>query len=338
MNKICLCGLSPEEILKHSETDDFTINHAVAVANSIYKKRISDIARFERIPSKLKNRLLETSSSGIFKPVSTMFSKDLSVKYLFKNDKGLQYETVYIPDKNRHTVCVSTQSGCRMGCTFCFTGRSGFYGNLPAGEIINQIISIPEAPLVNHVVFMGMGEPLDNLQNVLKACKIITAGWGLAISPRNVTVSTVGLTSEIRVLLESSECNITLSLFSPFSCERKQFVPAEKLHPASGIIEILKSHPLRKKRRLSVAYVMISGVNDTEKHLEGLKNLIRGSAIRVNLIPYHPGNDDKLKSSSCIWMQHFKHELVVSGVSASIRKSRGSDIAAACGLLASTSE
>jgi 23S rRNA (adenine2503-C2)-methyltransferase len=181
---------------------------------------------------------------------------------------------------------------------------------------------------------MGMGEPMDNLDNVLKACEIITAGWGLALSPRNVTVSTVGITPGIEKFLQSSDCNLTLSLHSPFIEDRKRVVPAEKQYPVQKIIEIMKNYPVKKKRRLSLAYVMIKDMNDTDSHFEGLKILLYGSKIRVNLLPYHSVRNDPNTSSSAERMQYFKHNLVVSGISASIRKSRGIDISAACGLLA----
>ncbi len=237
--------------------------------------------------------------------------------------------------KNRDTICVSTQSGCRMGCPFCVTARYGFHGDLDTCDIISQILGIPTAGKVTHVVFMGMGEPLDNLENVLKACEILSAEWGMALSPRNITVSTVGITPAIIPFLEKTGCNLTLSLFSPFPEERIKVVPAENKYPAIEIIEIMKGFPLKKKRRLSVAYVMISNVNDTDRHLEGLKKMLKGSGIRVNLLPYHSVQGDENVSSAEERMMYFKHNLVISGISASIRRSRGADISAACGLLAS---
>jgi 23S rRNA (adenine2503-C2)-methyltransferase len=222
-----------------------------------------------------------------------------------------------------------------MGCSFCVTSKYGFRGNLTAGEIVNQIISIPEADKITHVVFMGMGEPLDNYDNVLKACSIITSEWGLAISKRNVTVSSVGITPGIEKFLQDSECNLALSLFSPFPHEREKLVPAEKLYPVLKIIKIMKGTPVKKKRRLSLAYVMINGINDSDLHLEELIKLVKGSEIRINLLPYHQIMNDHNISSTGERMQYFKHSLVLSGISASIRKSRGGDISAACGLLAS---
>ena len=334
MVKKSLCGLTAEEIFSLIGPSGFTFSHAVSISNSIYKKSTGEISQITKIPKKLKEELTSNAYSGIFMPVASEVSVDKTVKYLFRTETGKEFETVYIPDNKRNTVCVSTQSGCRMGCQFCVTTRYGFRGNLSAGEIINQIISIPNAGKVTHVVFMGMGEPFDNLENVLKACEIITAGWGLALSPRNVTVSTVGITPGIEKFLQSSDCNLTLSLHSPFIEDRKRVVPAEKQYPVQKIIEIMKNYPVKKKRRLSLAYVMIKDMNDTDSHFEGLKILLYGSKIRVNLLPYHSVRNDPNTSSSAERMQYFKHNLVVSGISASIRKSRGIDISAACGLLA----
>jgi 23S rRNA (adenine2503-C2)-methyltransferase len=335
MDKMNLCGLTAYEILNLIESSGFTLSHAVTISNSIYKKRTHKISEIAKISNKLKDELKENAIPGIFPPVVSEVSKDKSVKYLFRTESGKEFETVYIPDNKRNTVCVSTQSGCRMGCPFCLTGRYGFRGNLTAGEMVNQIIGIPDSEKVTHVVFMGMGEPMDNLENVLKACEIITAEWGLAISSRNVTVSTVGITPGIKKFLESSDCNLTLSLYSPFTEERNIVIPVEKLYPVKEIIEILKNYPVKKNRRISIAYVMIKDLNDSDAHLSGIKTLLEDSNIRVNLLPYHPAGNDPNSSSSGDRMQLFKHDLIVSGISASVRKSRGIDISAACGLLAS---
>jgi 23S rRNA (adenine2503-C2)-methyltransferase len=221
-----------------------------------------------------------------------------------------------------------------MGCSFCATAKYGYEGNLTSGEIINQIISIPNAGEITHVVFMGMGEPMDNLENVLKACRILSSEWGLSISSKNITVSTVGIMPEAEQFLLRSECNLTLSLFSPFTSEREKVIPAERRHPVMQIVEIMKNSRVKRKRRLSIAYVMLKNINDTDDHLEELKTILRDSAIRVNLLSYHPVPDDQNCPSSAERMQYFKHNLVLSGISASIRKSRGTDISAACGLLA----
>jgi 23S rRNA (adenine2503-C2)-methyltransferase len=334
VDKKKLCGLTAEEIFSLIEPSGFTIGQAVLVAHGVYKKGDTDISVIGKISRKLKKTLGEIAETGIVSPSYSELSGDGSVKYLFINEAGLEYETVFIPDGKRRTVCISTQSGCRMGCAFCATGRYGFRGSLTAGEIVSQLISLPNHQEITHVVFMGMGEPMDNLENVLKACSIITAEYGLAVSPRNVTVSTVGIRAGVERFLSTSDCNLTLSLHSPFSDERSRFIPAEKANPAKEIISMMKDFPLKKKRRLSLAYIMMNGLNDTENHLEALINLIKDSAIRINLLHYHPSEGDDFVSSTPERMQYFKHNLVISGIPASIRKSRGTDISAACGLLA----
>jgi 23S rRNA (adenine2503-C2)-methyltransferase len=327
-----LCGLTADEIRAFMGSDG---SHALAVANCIYKKRIDDIHLFPGISKRIREELSTEFYTGFYKPVSSETSADRTIKYLFRNESGQNFETVYIPDKKRSTVCVSSQAGCRMGCPFCVTGRYGFRGNLSVQDILNQVISMPDSVRITHVVFMGMGEPMDNIGNVLKACNILSAEWGLAISPANVTVSTVGITSGVETFLARSNCNLTLSLYSPFPEERYCVVPAEKKYPAGRIIGIMKNHPAAKRQRMSIAYVMIRGINDTNNHLDALKSLVKKSNIRINLIPYHPIPGDKNASSSAERIQYFKHELVISGISASIRRSRGADISAACGLLAS---
>ncbi len=333
MIKKNLSGLTADEIFHFIGGKDFKFTHAVSISTAIYRKRVKDFSEIKRIPGKLRNFLNDNARTGIFLPLLSETSSDKTVKYLFRAQDGKMFETVYIPDDRRNTVCVSSQSGCRMGCSFCATGRYGFHGNLSAGEIVSQVLSIPDSEKVSHVVVMGMGEPLDNLDNVLKACKILTSEWGLAISVRNVTVSTVGLSPALEEFLRGSDCNLTLSLLSPFTRERAELVPAERIYPVKDLLEIMKGFPVKKKRRLSIAYVMIKDLNDTEGHLEELKALLKGSGIRVNLLPFHPAGNDRYSSSTGEKMNDFKHRLVISGVPASIRRSRGIDISAACGLL-----
>jgi len=335
MERKKMCGLNAGEMHDFIKNEGFSHEHALALANAIYKKGAGNFFSIPKIPKKLMGFLSSCAVTGVYSPVTSEKSSDGTKKYLFTNQDGLQFESVFIPDGKRNTVCVSTQSGCRMGCPFCVTGKYGFHGNLDAGDIINQVIGISEADMITHVVFMGMGEPMDNIENVIKACGILSAEWGKALSQANITVSTVGITPGVKKFLEKSGCNLTLSLFSPFPDERRMVVPAETKYPANSIIDIMRSYPLGKKRRLSVAYVMINGVNDTDRHLGGLKELLGGTGIRVNLLPYHMIGNDINCSSPVERMMYFKHNLVTSGISASIRESRGADISAACGLLAS---
>lgn len=327
-----LCGLTASEIGDLAECSE---RHALAISNWLYKRKSDDFLLIKGLPRKVKDRLKEISFQGIYGPVSSLKSSDGTQKFLFRNENGQEFETVLMSNPKRTTVCVSSQSGCRMGCPFCATGNYGFRGDLSVRDILTQVLGPGIDGKITHIVFMGMGEPMDNLDNVLKACAIMTGEWGMAVSPRNITVSTVGLTSGVRKFLDSCECNLALSLFSPFPEERLKSVPAEGKYPAREIIEVMKSALTVKKRRMSVAYIMIRDMNDTPVHLEGLKELLRDSGIRVNLMPYHSVPGDGNISSPPETMNHFKHELVISGISASIRKSSGADIFAACGLLAS---
>jgi len=332
MIKTSLCGLTANEIHDLTGSDR---RHAIVIANYLYKRKIDDIMLIPDIPVRVKRELMEKSFPGIYPPVASKESIDGTIKFLFRNEGGQEFETVLLKDKKRTTVCVSSQSGCRMGCPFCVTGKYGFRGDLSIRDILTQVLGLPYSGIATHIVFMGMGEPLDNPDTVLKACNIFSAEWGPAISARNITVSTVGITPAVKSFLEKSACNITLSLYSPFPDERYMTIPVEKSYPAQEIIDLMKNHQPDKKRRLSVAYIMINNTNDTEKHLAGLKALLLGTTIRVNLLPFHeiPGGD-KI-SSSPERLQYFKHELVTAGISASVRKSTGMDVSAACGLLAS---
>lgn len=339
IKKTPFCGELPESVAEVVSAGGYDQTYAYRLAMNFYRRRIHDFLKMENIPLALRRLVCGKYSSGIFPPVCESESYDGSRKYLFRSPDRKEYETVFIPDGKRMTVCVSSQSGCRMGCTFCLTSRVGYRGNLSAGEIVNQVLSVPSSGKITHVVFMGMGEPLDNTHNVIKACKILTAEWGLAMSPLNITVSTTGITSEVRYFLENSACNLTLSLFSPFSGERASLCPCEKKYPASEVVEIMKGFSSRKKRRFSIAYVMIEGLNDSRRHAEGLQNLLAGSGIRVNLIPYNKtGFDDRLSPSPESAIRKFREILAGSGISASVRKPRGSDISAACGLLAFNSK
>jgi 23S rRNA (adenine2503-C2)-methyltransferase len=250
MNKEKLCGLDVEQMFSLIEPHGYAHHHALSIANWIYKKRATGISMLGKIPGKLRDLLIDLFDTGFLRPVCSESSGDGAVKYLFRNEMGLEYETVYLPDGKRRTVCISTQSGCRMGCSFCATGRYGFRGNLTAGEIVNQIVSLRDPGDITHVVFMGMGEPMDNLDNVLRACRIITSEWGLALSPRNVTVSTVGIKAGVEKFLKESGCNLTLSLYSPFAEERRRLVPAENANPVSEIIDIMKDFPLLKEEKI----------------------------------------------------------------------------------------
>ena len=333
--KIVIAGLDPVSLADLLNATGIDGKYALRLLYWVYRRAVSTFSEVNDIPASVLKALSENFVTGLNDPASSVVSADGSVKYLFFTTAGLPHETVWLPEGRRETVCVSVQSGCRMGCRFCTTGRNGWRGNLTAGDIVNQVISMPHP--FSHVVMMGMGEPGDNITEVLTACKILTAEWGLAAGSSKVTVSTVGILPSVRRLLEETNVNITLSLHSPFEDERTAVIPAESMWPFRETVELIKEYGVNRRRRFSVAYVMIKGRNDSERHLEELKRLLSGTGIRVNLLPYHPVGEDDYVSSDDDTMMRFKHLLVTSGIGASVRRSRGADIGAACGMLAGNS-
>jgi len=332
---IPIAGNDPESLAMIFRDHDIDPRYAQRLLYWIYKRNITSFTEINDIPKKIVSAIEGTFVTGLFEPLTSVLSDDGSIKYLFRNANGLAYEAVYMPEGKRSTVCVSVQSGCRMGCRFCATGKYGWKGNLTAGEIINQVVSIPHK--ITHVVLMGMGEAGDNIDEVIKACRILTAQWGLAVGRAKVTVSTVGILPSLRRLLEETDCNITLSLHSPFAEERKKVIPAETRWPFASALAMMKEFQLKKLRRFTVAYVMLSGINDTGRHLDELIRLLKGNRVRINLLPYHPFEGDENRSTSYKNMMEFKHALVSSGIEATVRRSRGKDIDAACGMLAAVS-
>jgi 23S rRNA (adenine2503-C2)-methyltransferase len=255
---------------------------------------------------------------------------------LFPETRNKYVETVYIPDKERATVCISSQVGCKMNCLFCMTGKQKFASQLSSSEIINQILSLPESAQLTNYVFMGMGEPLDNEQELYKSLEILTADYGLALSPRRITVSTIGLSPELKRLIEQTHCHIAISLHSPYHEERLSLMPVEKTFPAEKIIELIKHYDFSHQRRISFEYILFGGLNDSRRHARDLARLLAGIPCRVNLIKYHriPGVD--LPETNQENMIPFRDYLSVHGIISTIRASRGEDILAACGMLSTS--
>jgi 23S rRNA (adenine2503-C2)-methyltransferase len=333
MNKIPLVGKTLEElktVVKELGMPSFT---AKQISEWVYKKRAYSIDEMTNIS--LTNRVLlnEKYEIGRILPVQSAESEDGTKKYLFKTEGGHFIETVYIPEEDRFTLCVSSQVGCKMGCLFCMTGKQGFVAQLTVTEIMNQIMSVPEAEKLTNLVFMGMGEPFDNTLAMLRTLEILIADYGYAWSPRRITVSSIGLIPGMKVFLEKSNCHLAISLHSPFSQERLQIMPIEKTYPIAKVLEELRKHDFSKQRRVSFEYILFNGVNDTMRHAVELVKILRGIDCRVNLIRFHaiPGVD--LKSSNTEKMTFFRDYLTNNGITATIRRSRGEDIFAACGML-----
>lgn len=307
------------------------------IAKWIYGRKVRSIDEMTDLSLKNRELLKAGYEIGASAPVQAIRSADGTVKYLFRTPEGDYIESVYIPDGERATLCVSSQIGCKMNCKFCMTGKQGFSGSLTPAQILNQIYSIPERDTLTNVVFMGMGEPFDNIDAVLCALKVLTAGYGYAWSPKRITVSTVGLRHGLDRFLNESECHLAVSLHSPFPEQRASLMPAEKAFPIYEIIDILRDYDFSKQRRLSFEYIMFGGVNDGLRYAKELVKLVRGLDCRVNLIRFHAIPGVGLHGADADTMLAFRDYLTRHGVFATIRASRGEDIFAACGML-STAE
>jgi len=319
-----------EEIISEMELPRYA---AGQIAGWLYKKDIKEITQMSNLSQNARDLLISKYSFGVSDPLQAQASTDGTKKYLFATSGGRFIETAYIPEPDRATLCVSTQVGCRMGCRFCMTATQGFQGNLSAGEILNQLRSIPERHTITNIVFMGMGEPLDNLEETLKSIEILTSAYGFGISPKRITLSTIGLMPAMNLFLEKSFCNLAISLHSPFEDQRRELLPMEKMHPFRDIIAVLKSLGTEKQRRISFEYIVFKGLNHTRAHANELARVLDGLRCRINLIKFHqlPGNELQVPSDDD--MQSFQQLLEKKGIITTIRRSRGQDIDAACGLL-----
>ncbi len=306
---------------------------AKQIASWMYEKKVSSIDEMTNLSVKNRERLKEAYEIGCSAPVHEMRSVDGTVKYLFGTPEGNYVETVYIPDGDRATLCVSSQVGCKMNCKFCMTGKQGFSADLTAAQILNQIYSVPGRDTLTNIVFMGMGEPFDNLDEVLRALQILTADYGYKWSPRRITVSSVGLRKGLARFLKESDCHLAISLHSPFPAQRRELMPAEKAFPITEILEVLRTYDFSKQRRLSFEYIMFKQVNDRMIYAKELVKLLRGLDCRVNLIRFHAIPGVELEGSDSETMLAFRDYLTGHGVFSTIRASRGEDIFAACGML-----
>ena len=318
------------------------------LAEWIYVRRATSFDEMTNISLKGREALKASYTIGRHTPVAEAISKDGTKKYLFRtsnseavqqrsgltsNSEAVYIESVYIPDNDRATLCVSTQAGCKMGCRFCMTGTLGFHGHLTAADILNQIFSIPDADKLTNIVYMGEGEPMDNLDNVLRSLNAMTNAWGCAWSPKRITVSSVGITKGLKRYIEESECHLAISLHNPFAIERQEVMPIEKVNHLSEVIALLKQYDWSHQRRVSFEYICWGGVNDTPKHANELLRLLKGLDCRINLIRFHAGVDQSFTSSNEQQMEWLRDYLTERGITTTIRRSRGEDILAACGML-----
>lgn len=303
------------------------------ISQWLYRNHVTSIEEMTNLSKANRERLAIEYEIGCRPPIDEQRSQDGTVKYLFPTSGGKFVETVYIPDEDRATLCVSSQVGCKMNCVFCQTGKQGFEGQLSYTDILNQIYSLPEREKLTNIVFMGQGEPMDNLDNVLRATGIMTAEDGFAWSPKRITVSSVGVKNKLKRFLEESHCQVAISMHTPFHEQRLELMPAEKAMPIEETVELLKDYDFSHQRRLSFEYIVFDGVNDTPKHIKKIVELLHGLECRINLIRFHQIPNVSLKGVSDERMEKLRNDLTTHGVFTTIRASRGQDIYAACGLL-----
>ncbi len=303
----------------------------------IYLEGALDFAAMSNVPQALRARLHETFAIRPLSPATESVAADGTRKLLFRLDGGAAIETVLIPDKLRLTLCVSSQAGCGMGCTFCATARMGLLRNLRPGEILGQIIgarAIARPSRITNIVFMGMGEPLANYEAVSTALEAITAPWGLGFSPRRVTVSSVGLVPAIERFVASSPVNVAISLVATTDEGRTALMPINRRYPLAELLDACRRLPLPRRRRLFFEYVLLDGVNDDEADAHRIGELLRGIPAKVNLIMFNPAPGIPFRPSPLERVLRFQRIVQASGLQVNLRESRGLDIQAACGQLA----
>ena len=330
--KKTLLGLTLDELKTVAKDLGMPAFTGGQMAKWLYVQKVTSIDEMTNISKANREKLKEEYTIGCMPPADCQRSIDGTIKYLFPAG-GKFVETVYIPDKDRATLCVSCQIGCKMNCLFCQTGKQGFEGQLTVAEILNQIYSLPEREKLTNIVFMGQGEPMDNLDAVLKATEILTAADGFAWSPRRITVSSVGVRNKLKRFLDESECHVAISLHAPLHELRAQLMPAEKGMPITEVVDLLRQYDFAHQRRLSFEYIVFQGVNDTKAHAKEILRLLQGLDCRINLIRFHQIPDVPLKGVDDRKMEELRDYLTGHGIFTTIRASRGQDIYAACGLL-----
>ncbi|MEE3463261.1 MAG: 23S rRNA (adenine(2503)-C(2))-methyltransferase RlmN [Candidatus Cryptobacteroides sp.] len=332
--KIKLLGKTPDELKEIAVQAGLPKFAGDQIARWLYKGHVRDIESMTNISKAGREKLSEIAEVGLLEYSMCQESVDGTKKYLFPVDETNSVESVMIPDADRHTLCVSSQAGCRMGCHFCMTGRQGFHGNLDAAQIISQFIAVDEADVLTNTVFMGMGEPLDNYLNVKRTIEILTADWGFGWSPKRITLSSIGVLPNLKRYLDETKCHLAISMHNPFPEERLELMPVQKAFPIEKVVELIKEYDFTGQRRVSFEYTMFTGVNDSKRHADAIIRMLKGLECRVNLIRFHKIPDFPYETSSEIAMEQFRDRLSRSGLTATIRASRGEDIFAACGMLA----
>lgn len=341
MEKKTLLGLTLDELKDVARQLGMPAFTGSQIAKWIYERRVKSIDEMTNISKGNRAKLAESYEIGCMAPIESRNSKDGTVKYLFPvrttdgdTSRKRFVETVYIPEEGGHaTLCVSCEVGCKMNCLFCQTGKQGFHGYLTVADILNQAYSIPEADSLTNIVYMGQGEPMDNLDNVLRSTQILTAPYGWAWSPKRITVSSVGLKDKLQRFLNESDCQVAISLHSPIHEQREKLMPAEKGMAIKDVVDLLRDYDFSHQRRLTFEYIVFGGLNDSQTHAREICRLLKGLDCHVNLIRFHQIPNVPLHGASPERMETFRDYLTAHGFYCTIRASRGQDIEAACGLL-----
>jgi 23S rRNA (adenine2503-C2)-methyltransferase len=331
-----LLGLTPAELKALVGSLGMPAFTARQIAQWLYAKHVKSIDEMTNISKHNRELLSAEYEVGAMQPIDHQRSKDGTIKYLFPVETGgggLFVETVFIPDHDRATLCVSCQVGCKMNCLFCQTGKQGWQGNLTVADILNQIYALPQVDQLTNIVFMGQGEPMDNLDAVLRATEVLTADWGWQWSPKRITVSSVGVRNKLKRFLDESQCHVAISMHSPLHEQRLQLMPAEKAMPLEETIRLLKQYDFTHQRRCSFEYICFGGLNDSPLYGREIVRQLQGLECRVNLIRFHEIPDVDLPGSNEQRMEALRDYLTAHGITTTIRASRGQDIFAACGLL-----
>lgn len=319
-----------QDLMKELSFPGYT---AAQVASWLYSSRVDAVDAMLNLSKDRRRVLGQVAEVGVAAPSDVQVSVDGTRKYLFPTSVGKDVETVYIPDGERATACISSQVGCRMACAFCMTGRQHFSGQLSSGDILNQLRSMPESASLTNIVYMGMGEPFDNLQAVLDSIDVLTSPWGFGMSSRRITVSTVGVIPGIEAFLQRTRCHLAVSLHNPVEDERAAMMPAQRRYPISEVVACLRKYEFNDYRRLSFEYIVFEGLNDTPQHARAMSRLLNGLNCRVNLIRFHTIPDSPFRGASPQRLLDFQQQLQAKGLTVTIRHSRGEDIMAACGML-----
>lgn len=304
----------------------------------LFQKRAASFAEMTNLSASLRARLAEDFTISRLTVLRQAVSRDGTKKFLFGLSDGHSIESVLIPEAKRLTLCVSTQAGCGFGCAFCATAVLGLKRNLRASEILDQILdasrSLAHDQRITHVVLMGMGEPLANYAETVKALNVMTdTSWGIGISPRRITLSTVGLVPQIQRLMEETKVNLAISLHAATDELRGQLMPVNRKYSLQQLMDCCRSLPIPRRKRITFEYVLLRGVNDSMDDAKALCQLLRGIRCKVNVIPFNPHPGSPYQRPGDAEVEKFQQVLHAHGLQINIRRPRGDDIQAACGQL-----